>query len=84
MAYVPGCRSEMGFQNQANLMDMVRCSFHAERISIYRRYGEIYMYVFIYIESSITKATVAHGKAMERYLSMAVGPFIFCNREVFV
>ena len=35
------------FENQANLMDMVRCSFHAERISIYRRYGEFDRYVFI-------------------------------------
>ena len=40
--------------------------FHAERISIYRRYGEIDRYVFIYMVSSITDAKVAHGKAMER------------------
>ena len=35
------------FENQANLMDMFCCSFQRERISIYRRYGEIDRYVFI-------------------------------------
>ena len=35
------------WENQANRMDMFCCSFHAERISIYRRYGEIDRYVFI-------------------------------------